>query len=294
MCTYTIQILTHLQHKTPCCLPSLAQRSGSVQLTRPAPPACRRHAPALRLQALLARSLPRPLGPSARLCWWLQNFVQGTARLTEATGMVMQTISAQHAAYCELLIGGWVGEPIGGWVGGGVGQSVGGWGAGTRRSPPAIEGGVVGHRWECSSAQAAGVDAAHAVWTARACSTRLSLHFSCSKSPPWPVVTQPNPLTSPCAAIFYALTFPVQRPKMLVLAWPYFPQLQVGWVGGRGWTGVDGRGGVEAERRRGEQLCLRACTRSCLRLGPATSPKLNACFPCVDAFAAILPAPHCS
>ncbi len=29
------------------------------------------------------------------------------------------------------------------------------------------------------------------------------------------------------AAIFYALTFPVQRPQLFVLSWPYFPQLQV-------------------------------------------------------------------
>lgn len=35
-----------------------------------------------------------------------QSFVQCTQRLTEATGLVMQTVSAQHAAYCELLIGG--------------------------------------------------------------------------------------------------------------------------------------------------------------------------------------------
>jgi hypothetical protein len=35
----------------------------------------------------------------------LQGFVQCTTRLTEATGLVMQTVSAQHAAYCELLIG---------------------------------------------------------------------------------------------------------------------------------------------------------------------------------------------
>lgn len=60
------------------------------------------------------------------------SFVAGTTRLTEATGLVMQTVSAQHAAYCELLI-----------------------------------------------------------------------------------------------AIFYALTFPVQRPQLFVLSWPYFPQLQL-------------------------------------------------------------------
>ncbi|PRW58056.1 mTERF domain-containing mitochondrial isoform A [Chlorella sorokiniana] len=60
------------------------------------------------------------------------SFVQCTQRLTEATGLVMQTVSAQHAAYCELLI-----------------------------------------------------------------------------------------------AIFYALTFPVQRPQLFVLSWPYFPQLQL-------------------------------------------------------------------
>ncbi|EFN55618.1 hypothetical protein CHLNCDRAFT_52245 [Chlorella variabilis] len=59
-------------------------------------------------------------------------FVRSTTRLTEATGLVMQTASAQHAAYCELLI-----------------------------------------------------------------------------------------------AIFYALTFPVQRPQLFVLSWPYFPQLEL-------------------------------------------------------------------
>lgn len=43
---------------------------------------------------------PPPLRPAP------QSFVQCTQRLTEATGLVMQTVSAQHAAYCELLIGG--------------------------------------------------------------------------------------------------------------------------------------------------------------------------------------------
>ena len=35
----------------------------------------------------------------------------------------------------------------------------------------------------------------------------------------------PTPPALP-AAIFYALTFPVQRPQLFVLSWPYFPQLQ--------------------------------------------------------------------
>ncbi|KAL4419596.1 hypothetical protein ABPG77_004845 [Micractinium sp. CCAP 211/92] len=60
------------------------------------------------------------------------SFVVSTTKLTEATGLVMQTVSAQHAACCELLI-----------------------------------------------------------------------------------------------AIIYALTFPVQRPQLFVLSWPYFPQLQL-------------------------------------------------------------------
>ena len=51
-------------------------------------------------------------------------------------------------------------------------------------------------------------------------------------SPPAPCAA-PRPL----AAIFYALTFPVQRPQLFVLSWPYFPQLEVGgWVGGWGWA----------------------------------------------------------
>jgi hypothetical protein len=76
--------------------------------------------------------------------------VRSTTRLTEATGLVMQTVSAQHAAYCELLI-----------------------------------------------------------------------------------------------AVFYALTFPVQRPMLLVLSWPYFPQLEVRQRTGEGEWQV-GEGGRAA------------------------------------------------
>lgn len=61
----------------------------------------------------------------------------------------------------------------------------------------------------------------------------LSKRSSCAPQPPNPIAPQPHP-TSPTippsqlpAAIIYALTFPVQRPQLFVLSWPYFPQLQV-------------------------------------------------------------------
>lgn len=47
------------------------------------------------------------------------------------------------------------------------------------------------------------------------------------RQPPPPPTPHPSPLP---AAIFYALTFPVQRPQLFVLSWPYFPQLQVSRV----------------------------------------------------------------
>ena len=102
-----------------------------------------------------------------------------TTRLTDATGLVMQTISAQHAAYCELLIGG-------------------AWHAAACRNQRQM-GAQRGPR--CLP----GAAAARAPWSA--------------PSPP----AHPHP----AAAIFYALTFPVQRPQLFVLSWPYFPQLEV-------------------------------------------------------------------
>lgn len=53
-------------------------------------------------------------------------------------------------------------------------------------------------------------------------------------SPPHTTPTRPSPTqppSSPPAAIFYALTFPVQRPQLFVLSWPNFPQLQVRIMG---------------------------------------------------------------
>ena len=50
-------------------------------------------------------NLPNTLCPRAAPRRPPQEFVRSTTRLTEATGLVMQTASAQHSAYCELLIG---------------------------------------------------------------------------------------------------------------------------------------------------------------------------------------------
>ena len=77
------------------------RRAAGRRPMRPRAP----RAPRTRAKAAARRAdppLPAPAAPSA------QSFVECTTRLSEATGLVMQTVSAQHAAYCELLIGGWL------------------------------------------------------------------------------------------------------------------------------------------------------------------------------------------
>lgn len=53
----------------------------------------------------------------------------------------------------------------------------------------------------------------------------FAVHLCQRAHPPSPAL--PGPPRPAPAAIFYALTFPVQRPQLFVLSWPYFPQLQV-------------------------------------------------------------------
>lgn len=125
--------------------------------------------------------------PSPTRLLQTQRFVEATSRLTEATGLVMQTVSAQHAAYCELLIGA---------CGRGSSHRRRTAGLGMHSSVPRFI--VAALRFESLRSDVA--------------SASRSLHVPFDPCP---------------AAVFYALTFPVQRPQLFVLSWPYFPQLQV-------------------------------------------------------------------